>query len=350
MLDKIVVLRFENILWVINMYCKNCGNKISGENKYCNRCGMYVTNSTLDNTGRIISLEELEFLRKKVVKKEITGLVIGILIILLVLIIFGASALQGIFALIVLIWIFIFLFTRKDKNNFQRAYKRTIVLESLRSIFSDVYYEPNNGIREEVLRSTSMINMGDRYYSNDYISAKYKNIPFVASDVHIEEEYEDSDGDTHTVTLFKGQWFIFDFNKSFKADLQICEKGFRNNKRGSLFSEDRLKKVELEDINFNKQFNVYAVNELDAFYILTPNTMEKIKEVENKVSGSLLFCFIDNKLHVGLYNSKDLFEYKNMYKSINLEQEKNNVLQDMKNITEFVDVLDLDNDLFRREI
>ena len=332
------------------MFCNKCGAKISGEQKYCVRCGNVIKNKIIDTPNSIMTLEELENLRKKVVKKEITAFVIGILIILLILIIFGVSALEGVYAFIILIWLFIFLFTRKDKNNFKKAYKNTVVLESLKSMFLDVRYEPNNGINEQVLRNTAMISMGDRYYSNDYISAKYKNIPFVASDVHIQEEHTDSDGDTYTVTLFKGQWFIFDFNKSFKADLQICEKGFGNNRRGSLFSGDRLKKVELEDINFNKQFNVYAQNELDAFYILTPNTMEKIKEVENKVSGKLLFCFIDNKLHVGLYNSKDLFEYKNVYKSINLEQEKNNVLQDMKNITEFVDILDLDNDLFRRKI
>ena len=108
-------------------------------------------------------------------------------------------------------------------------------------------------------------------------------------------------------------------------------------------------KVSMEDMEFNKEFKVYAQNELDAFYVLTPNCMEKIKELKDKTKGRLLLCFINNRLHVGLYNNKDLFE-ANIFKKINLEEEQNKTLNEMKIITEFVDTLDLDNDLFRREV
>lgn len=52
-------------------------------------------------------------------------------------------------------------------------------------------------------------------------------------------------------------------------------------------------------------------------------------------------------MHIGLHNKKDLFE-PNVYKRINLEEEKQKILIDVKIITEFVDTLDLDNDLFKR--
>ena len=54
--------------------------------------------------------------------------------------------------------------------------------------------------------------------------------------------------------MFKGHWFIFDFNKAFKADLQVVDKHFGNAKRGGLFSKKKFNKVELEDIEFNKTF------------------------------------------------------------------------------------------------
>ena len=38
-------------------------------------------------------------------------------------------------------------------------------------------------------------------------------------------------------------------------------------------------KVKMEDVDFNRMFKIYAENELDAFYILTPNMMEKIKKL-----------------------------------------------------------------------
>lgn len=84
------------------------------------------------------------------------------------------------------------------------------------------------GISYEQIASTQMMNMGDRFYSNDYFKAKYKNINFESSDVHIQEEHTDSDGDTTYVTIFRAQWFVFDFNKPFKANTQVCAKNFSN--------------------------------------------------------------------------------------------------------------------------
>ena len=196
--------------------------------------------------------------------------------------------------------------------------------------------------------------MGDIYESNDYVKGKYKDINFEASDIHIQDRYTDSDGNTHYTTLFRGQWFIFDFNKTFKADLQVCQKSFNNARHGKgifgLFEpkDEKFQKVELEDIDFNKKFNVFAQSPVEAFYVLTPNTMEKIKTLDNQIKGSLLFCFINNKLHVGIASNKDLFEVS-PYKKVDIEKAEQSVLAEMNEITQFVDVLNLDNTLFRRE-
>lgn len=50
-----------------------------------------------------------------------------------------------------------------------------------------------------------------------------QNISVEQADVHIEEEYEptDNNGNTTTtwVTIFRGKWMIFDFNKNFKSNI-----------------------------------------------------------------------------------------------------------------------------------
>lgn len=239
--------------------------------------------------------------------------------------------------------------TQSDRQNYKTIYKRNIVLETFKDFFTDIQYHSNTGLHENIISETNMMKTGDRYSSNDYIVAKYKNINFSSSDVEIEEKHKDSDGNTHYTTIFKGQWFIFDFNKKFKANVQICEKNFYGATRGGLFSTKTYHRIKMEDIEFNKIFKVYAENEFDAFYILTPNTMERIKELNRKITGNLLFCFIDNKMHVGIHNDKDLFE-PNIYKKIDLKKEKEKILNEIKIITEFVDILDLDNDLFKRSI
>ena len=297
-------------------------------------------------------LEELESLRKKVWTKTIISFLSITLLLIIILVSSSSSGSVddiGNFILLVIVFGIIItrLITSKNIKEYKKIYKKNITLETFKSVFTDIDYSPNSGLPKSIISSTKMMNTGDRYHSNDHISAKYKEINFECADVHIEEEYEDKDGDTHYTTIFKGQWFIFDFNKTFKANVQICEKSFRGAKRGGLFSDEVYEKVKMEDVDFNKTFKIYAENELDAFYVLTPNTMEKIKKLNDQLSGNLLFCFINSKMHIGLHNRKDLFE-PNVYKKINLEEEKQRMLSDIKIITEFVDILDLDNDLFKR--
>lgn len=296
-------------------------------------------------------LEQLGKLRKKVICKSIIIVIIFVLLYFIVLIKKnGNLEFERDFRLFLLFAIlaavFIAIFTDKNTREYNRLYKSNIVLASFHSIFTDVRYNPEVGIDPSIISNTRMMQMGDRYSSNDLISAKYKNINFVCSDIEIEEEYTDSDGDRHYTTIFLGQWFVFDFNKNFKANIQICENSFKGSKRGSLFNNN-YKKVIMEDVEFNNQFKIYAENELDAFYILTPNMMERIKQLNNSVHGNLLFCLIDNKMHIGLHNCNDLFE-PNILKKIDLTQEKEKILRDIRIITNFIDMLELDNDLFKR--
>ena len=115
-----------------------------------------------------------------------------------------------------------------------------------------------------------MLDTGDRFNSNDYISGTYKNIKFEQSDICIEEKHEerDSDGNKKEVwdTIFEGRVMVFDFNKKFKSTMQVSTSYFSAT---SLPSNKQFYNVKMEDIEFNKLFTIYAENEHDAFYILT---------------------------------------------------------------------------------
>jgi hypothetical protein len=300
-------------------------------------------------------LEELERLRIKARNKILTGILISILvsIIIVIFILARGGSFFGLYTIIftmVIGSIITFLVTGKDRKAFSDMYKREIVLTTFNKICNNVTFNLNNGIARNVVAQTEMLYMGDSFTSNDLITGQYKNINFVTSDVRITETHTDSDGNSYTEVIFYGQWFIFDFNKEFKANIQVCSSNFRNATRNNLFrrQEEKFKKVELEDINFNKNFRVYAQHELDAFYVLTPNTMERIMNLKFNTRGSLLLCFIDNKLHVGLNNGKDLFE-ASVFKKVNLEEATQKTLSEISIITNFVDTLSLDNDLFKRK-
>lgn len=297
-----------------------------------------------------MSIEELETLRKKAKNKFMRGIWISLGLSILSIIITKTPFLVF---FIIIIGIVITTFSNtKPKREFTLAFKKTFVEKSLQTVFTDLTYEPEKGLDYSVIRNTGMMDMGDRYSSNDYISGKYKNINVVQADVHIEEEHQSTDSDGHTtttwVTIFRGRWMIFDFNKQFKANIQVCQKGF-GNARLYKMGKEKYQKVMMEDQDFNNNFRTYAQDDHTAFYILTPSLMERIKRLTSNISGRLLFCFIDNKLHIGLQNGKDSFEHS-IFKEINEEQVTNEISKDIKLITDFVDELSLDNNLFRREV
>ena len=246
-----------------------------------------------------------------------------------------------------------YIFLNKQITEFNNDFKNKYVLSSLNKIFTDLKYFPDKGLDYGVIANTRMMDMGDRYSSNDYFEGKYKNVNVKQADVHIEEEQQTTDSDGHTtttwVTIFEGKWMIFDFNKTFTANVQVSQKGFGNSRVNNWGEKNRYKKVEMEDAEFNKMFRIYAQNEHDVFYILTPSLMEKIKNLARTVSGKLLLCFINNELHIGLYNYKDSFEHS-VYKKIDEEKINDDISKEIKIITNFVDELDLDNSLFRREV
>ena len=298
-----------------------------------------------------MSVEEIEILRRKAKNTILIGTFFTIITAIALFVMLN-SPLYSII-LIILGTIITQIISIKPRKKFVLAFKETFVLKSLKTIFTDLIYEPEKGLDESIIRDTKMMYMGDRYSSNDYISGKYKNINVIQADVHIEEEHTstDSDGNTTTtwITIFKGRWMIFDFNKYFKANIQISQKGFGNSKLSNWGSKIKYKKIMLEDQEFNNSFKTYAQDEHEAFYILTPSLMEKIKKLTNNISGKLLFCFIDNKLHIGLQNNKDSFEH-GIFTRIDEEKVTNEISQDIKLITNFIDELSLDNDLFRREV
>lgn len=303
-----------------------------------------------EKEGDKMNLSELENLRKKARNTILGGIIITAFV---TIIMFLVNPVIGVIVLIAGI-ITTSILGHKFTKSFSLSFKETYVLKSLQTVFTDLDYKPEYGIEEQEIRSTQMMNMGDRYSSNDFISAKYKNVNFVQSDVHIEEKRQrtDSNGrsETYWVTLFKGRWMIFDFNKDFKANIQVRQKGFGNAKISNWgkAKEEKFKKISLEDLEFNKQFKVYAQSEHDAFYVLTPSLMRRIIDLSSNINGKILLCFVDNKLHIGLQNNKDSFEHS-VFKQIIEEQVIDTILKDIKVITSFVDDLNLDNDLFKKE-
>ena len=68
--------------------------------------------------------------------------------------------------------------------------------------------------------------------------------------------------------------------------------------------------------------------------------------MNKNIKGKFVFCFVNNKLHIGLANNNDKF-YTNVFKPIDEELEKKKVYNEIKIIIDFIEMLDLDDTLFK---
>lgn len=310
-----------------------------------------------------MSVEELKELQLKIIRKSkkinIIGISVAFIIILMTILCFiriGSYTIidWGLFIIIfeliffsVIITVIKTIVVLDDEKFFKKEFKNTFVLSLLREYFDNLTYDPEKGFDEKYIQYIGMLDTGDRFYSNDYVSGKYKNIKVEQSDIEVEEEYEenDSNGEQKWITIFLGKWMTFDFNKKFKANMRITNNYFN---AGSLPSDKNFSKIEMEDEEFNQMFEIYTEIEHDAFYILTPHFMEKMKNVTKKLNCGIMFCFIDEKLHIAINNDDDSFEW-DVYKIIDEEKIRKNILEDIELIINFINDLNLDNDLFKEE-
>jgi len=242
------------------------------------------------------------------------------------------------------------------REKYRQAFKLAFVPEALAQVFTDLDYDPDKGISQQTIANTRMMYIGDRFQAEDYVSGRYKNVGFEQSDVLIQRRNSNNKStDTRIrvskssyTTTFQGRWLIFDFNKQFRFKLQIIQKGFRNTKKKHLFrkSVSLLDSVELESTDFHKKFKVFAQNEHEAFYIITPVFMERIQNLTAHSKGKLMFCFIGNRLHIAIQDNKDSFEAPSVFKRIDEEKATRKIREEIEVITQFIDELSLDNNLF----
>ena len=237
----------------------------------------------------------------------------------------------------------------KERVNYQRAYKAYFVEKELEATFSELKYNHTSGLNPRVLAATGMVNLGDRFNSNDFATGRYKDVGFTQADVHIETEYTDSEGHASYTTIFKGRWMIFEFPKKFNFRLEVIEKGFRAYQvpKGDAKTGRKFEKVQVESPEFNKMFKVWAEDGFETFYLLDPSLIDNITKLGEAYKGQMLLCFVDNRLYVGLNDKKDAFEPPNVFKKLDEATEKAKIKQDVGLITDFVDKLKLSKGIFR---
>ncbi len=147
------------------------------------------------------------------------------------------------------------------------------------------------------------------------------------------------------VTKFRGAVITLKFNKKFSGRTIVKkDHGVIGNFGHKKFDGDLkgLEKIHLEDPEFEKMFEVYSTNQIEARYLLTTSFMERLKSLSNffkakKVEAS--FC--DNFLFLTFATSLNLFEVKSILEEINIYEESRKTLHEISLVRGVIDALKL---------
>lgn len=225
-------------------------------------------------------------------------------------------------------------------RDYAREFKGKVIEKIIHFIDENLKYEKDLFIPESAFMSSRIFRRAsDRYRGDDYVSGKIGTTDIKFSEIHAEYKTEtrDSKGRRQTQwhTIFKGLFFIADFNKNFKGETVVlpdtAERLFGhvgtmlqswNTSRGEL--------IKLEDPEFEKLFVVYGDDQIEARYILSTSLMKRMTEFKKKIKNQVHFSFVGSKIFAAISYQKSLFEPR-VFKTV----------MDFKPIQEYFEDLEL---------
>ena len=104
------------------------------------------------------------------------------------------------------------------------------------------------------------------------------------------------------------------------------------------YQTKKMQNVKLEDINFEKNFNVYTKDQVEARYLITPLFMERLKNLETAFGTNNLKCsFFEDKIMFAISTNKDLFEFGSLYQSLKNSKSVEEFYNQIKSIQDMVE-------------
>lgn len=232
-----------------------------------------------------------------------------------------------------------FIIHSKKSREYRLAYKLYFSEKTLEKVLDTYTYYPKKGIEKAFLQSLNCIHFGNVYRSEDLVIGTHDRVGIMQADLLI--RYVSNDDDHHSETYFEGRWTIADYPKKFESSLIIV-----GNRLRSLIRPPRgYHKTEVESIEFNKRFDVYAKDGMEMFYILNPKVILKMQTMAEKYGNYIVFIFDNQKLHIGV-SAPDSFEPQNTKAPLTEAEEIKRLSSESSLITDLIHELELEKKLF----
>lgn len=188
-------------------------------------------------------------------------------------------------------------------SNYRVRFKHEVAAEVFKIVCPTASYAPLEGIAESVFDEPGLFSTRGGFKSDDRVRGRIGQTPFEAADVS--RSYSTGGKNSRTVIVFRGLFFHIDFNKTLRGVTLVDPVGADAT---SIGDRSGLTRVTLENPAFDKTFAVYASDEVEARYILTPAMMERILSLQSRTEKHVHLGFKGNRAYLGVNYGRPLFE------------------------------------------
>jgi hypothetical protein len=194
-------------------------------------------------------------------------------------------------------FVFAFMHWFNIKKKFESKIKQKI-MQTVCSCFNDLRWHDEVCYKENIIVESNVLPEFDESFYDDVFRGVHNGVNFEI----IESKFTRGYGKNKT-DLFDGVIILLDMNKKNIGETCITS-GFILNKSNL----SHLSKTELEDVQFEKKFDVYTNDEVEARYLITPSFMERLKRIQLAFKTSNMRCtFYDKYIVLALSTKRDLF-------------------------------------------
>ncbi|MCK8045147.1 DUF3137 domain-containing protein [Shewanella sp. 1CM18E] len=204
----------------------------------------------------------------------------------------------------------------------------------------DFIFSADHKMSLSVLKASKLLPYYEDANFSDYVQGTYNGVEIALNELHLTKQVR-RDKSTDTVTVFKGVMIELSSHKDFRGHTVVVKTrgGLVNFLSDSFKSLDRVK---LEDPIFEKQFDVFSTNQIEARYLLTVSFMERLQALSASFGNKIQCAFYRNKLLIMLGSKQDRFEMASIFKPATFEYEFSQINKEMKQLFAIVDVLQLE--------
>lgn len=243
------------------------------------------------------------------------------------------------------------------RSEFRNGFKLRIIPRILDAIHPGLSYSPREGIPLSVFNASRLFSeSADRYEVEDRISGRLGDTDFMFSEIHAQQRHTTSDGKGGTTTsyrtFFRGIFMQADFHKHFHSTVRVMPNrsaflgrlgralsGFRP------FSHEQL--LTFEDPDFEREFNVYGSDDVDARYILSPGLIRRIMDIRRRWNHEVRLSFFDSWVCIAIQHGNNLFE-PDLNRAANCRQQLESLTAELRACLEIIDELNLNTRIWSK--